>query len=81
LLAEGAAAAAEALGRRVQIVVADVYRKPSQPELLYPYARSLWTSEEIGHHIGRMLAQQARGQKADPETEVIPVTLDIPGDC
>jgi DNA-binding LacI/PurR family transcriptional regulator len=80
LLAEGVAAAAEALGRRVPVVVSDVYRKPSEPEPPYPYARSQLTSEEIGHHIGRMLAQQARGAKVDPQQEVIPVALQLPGD-
>jgi DNA-binding LacI/PurR family transcriptional regulator len=80
LLAEGAAAAAAALGRRVRIVVSDVYRKPSEPEPVFPYARSLLTAEEIGRHIGRMLVQQARGEKVDPQQEVIPVALQVPGD-
>jgi len=82
LLAEGAAAAVEVLGppagRRVELFIADVYRKPSEPEPAYPYARSLLTSEEIGQHIGRMLAQQARGEKVDPQHEVIPVALAVP---
>ena len=80
LLAEGAAAAAESLGRRVRIVVCDVFRKPSEPEPIYPYARSLLTSEEIGHHVGRMLVQQARGEKVAPSQMVIPVALQVPGD-
>ena len=83
LLAQPAAAAAQSLGRkvgrRVHIVVSDVYRKRSAPEPLYPYARSLVTAEEIGHHIGRMLAQQARGENVEPHDEVIPVAWEIPG--
>jgi DNA-binding LacI/PurR family transcriptional regulator len=79
LLAEGAAAAAELLGRRVPIVVSDVYRKPSEPEPVHPYARSLLSSEEIGHRIGRMLAQQARGEEVCPQYEMIAVALEVPG--
>jgi DNA-binding LacI/PurR family transcriptional regulator len=82
LLAEGAAAAVEALGphsgRRVEFFISDVYRKPSDPLPAYPYARSLPTSEEIGQHIGRMLAQQARREVVDPSHEVIPVALEVP---
>lgn len=81
LLAEGVAAAAKALsrtvGRQVHLVVSDVYRKRSEPEPPYPYARSLLPSEEIGHRIGRMLAQQARGEPVLPQHEVIPVALEM----
>ena len=82
LLAEGAAAAVELLpgktGRAIDIVVSDVYRKPSEPEPRFPYLRSLLTSEEIGQHLGRMLAQQARGEPVQPDHEIIPVALEVP---
>jgi hypothetical protein len=78
LLAEAVAAAAHGLHRRVAIVASDVYRKPSDPPPAWPYARSLLSSEEVGHHVGRMLAQQARGERVDPLQEVVPVGLEVP---
>ncbi len=81
-LAEGAMLAAEAAGlvpsRHLELVVADVYRKASDPPPTYAYARSTVTSEQIGHHIGRMLAQQARGEPVDPNHETLPVTVELP---
>jgi DNA-binding LacI/PurR family transcriptional regulator len=80
-MAKGVAAAAESLGRKVGrdvvIVLADLYRKGSEPAPGWPYLKSLLTPEQIGQHIGRMLAQQARGQVADPDHEIIPVRLEL----
>ena len=78
-LAEGVAAAAESLGltigRDVEIVITDVYLKAGQPPPELPYIQSSLSSEQIGCHVGRMLAQQARGEPVAPEREVIPVVL------
>ena len=80
--AEGAADAAEELGRNigseVGIVVSDVYRKPTDSKLQYPYTRPLLRPEEIGAHLGRMLAAQARGETFSPAYEIIPVILEHP---
>jgi DNA-binding LacI/PurR family transcriptional regulator/DNA-binding transcriptional regulator YhcF (GntR family) len=80
-LAKGVAAAAESIGRKVghdvMIVLADLYRKGSEPAPGWPYLKSMLTPEQIGQHIGRMLAQQARGQVADPDHEIIPVRLEV----
>jgi DNA-binding LacI/PurR family transcriptional regulator len=82
LLADGVAAAAESadlrLGTDVMITIADVYRKSGGPTPVYPYIRSALTAEDIGRHIGRMLAQQARGERPDPDHEVLPVILEEP---
>ena len=82
LLAERALQAAELAGlepgRDFEIVVADVYRKSSDSPPRYPYARSTVTAEQIGHHIGRMLAQQARGEPVQPNHELLPVTVELP---
>lgn len=79
LLAEGVAAAAAAMelavGRDLHIVVSDVYRKSTDPAPKYPHIRSVYSSEEIGKRLGRMLVQQARGELLDPDHEVIPVLL------
>ncbi len=76
--ATGAAAAAEALNRKVGIVISDIYRKSFENPPPYPFTRSLLRPEEIGAHIGRMLAQQARGEASDPDHEIIPVKLELP---
>ena len=82
LLAEGAMQAGELAGlqpgRDFELVVADVYRKSSDPPPPYAYARSTVDAEQIGHHIGRMLAQQARGEPVAPGHELLPVALELP---
>ncbi|MGI6416131.1 MAG: GntR family transcriptional regulator [Thermoguttaceae bacterium] len=82
LLADGAALAAECLGlqsgRDVEIVLADLYRKPGDPPPSVPSIVTSCTAVEIGHHIGRMLAQQARGEPVVPAQENIPVRLEVP---
>ncbi len=79
LLAEGVAAAAASLqleeGRDLHIVVSDVYRKSTDPAPKYPHIRSVYSSEEIGLRLARMLVQQARSETLDPSHEVIPVSL------
>lgn len=78
-LAAGAAAAAERLklkvGRDVWIALTDVYRKGSEAPPVWPHLRMQLSPEQIGQHIGRMLAQQARGERVEPGHEVIPVRL------
>lgn len=81
-LADGVAAAAESLGltvgRHLDIVVSDVYLKTGEPPPQFAYVRSQLGAEETGHHVGRMLAQQARGEPVVPNCEVVPVTLVTP---
>ena len=78
-LADGVVAAAESLGltvgRDVEIVVSDVYLKAGTSPPKVPYLCPLVSAEETGHHVGRMLAQQARGEPVKPACEVIPVVL------
>lgn len=79
LLAEGVAIAAATMelevGRDVHIVVSDVYRKSTDPAPKYPHIRTVYSSEEIGKRLGRMLVQQAKGELLAPDHEVIPVLL------
>ncbi len=81
-LADAVAAAAQSLrlkvGRDLHIVVSDIYRKTTDPLPRFPYARSMLSSEEIGHRIGRRLVAQARGEKLTPHKEFIPIALEIP---
>jgi hypothetical protein len=81
-LADGVAAAAESLGlavgRDLDIVVSDVYLKAGATPPKAPYVCPLVSAEETGHHVGRMLAQWARGERVDPANEVIPVVLVTP---
>jgi len=76
-LALGAAMAARDSGLRpgndVDIVVSDVYRKPSDPPPKWPYLLATMTPEEIGQEIGKMLAKQAVSQVPDPDHLIIPV--------
>jgi hypothetical protein len=78
-LADGVVAAAESLGlmvgRDVEVVVSDVYLKAGMLAPKLPYVRPLMGAEETGHRVGRMLAQQARGEPVKPGCEVIPVEL------
>ena len=67
------------VGRDVGIVVSDVYRKGSDVPPRWPYLKATLTPEEIGKHIGHMLAQQApHSGSAEPAREIIPVCLQIP---
>jgi hypothetical protein len=87
-LAVAVEAAAEArkliVGRNVGIVVSDVYRKSSDPAPRWPYVKASISPEEIGKHIGRMLARQsvhsmnAADARVDAEHEIIPVSLQMP---
>ncbi|MEX2214479.1 MAG: hypothetical protein WD768_10145 [Phycisphaeraceae bacterium] len=80
-LAEGAAQA-EALNTgtqrpspRERILVSDLYRRGSERQPRFAHVASTITPEEIGRHIGRMLANQARQPGRLPETEMIPVEV------
>lgn len=81
LLAQGATLAAESQGlrpgRNLHLVIADVFRKPGEPAPSVPATTTVTTAVEIGHHIGRMLAQQARGEPVSPSHELIPVQLEL----
>ncbi len=83
-LAHGVEAAARALnltiGKDVGIIVSDVYRKGSDSPPRWPYLRSTLNPEQIGQHIGRMLAQQAMGNPVEPDHEIIPVYLETQGE-
>lgn len=78
-LAAGATAAAEdlklRLGRDLTIALTDVYRKGSEAPPVWPHLLMTLTPEQVGQHIGRMLAQQARGEPVEPGHEIIPVHL------
>lgn len=78
-LADGAAAALEATGlaRRSwpPIGVIDLY-EPVPERHPYTFIRATLGPQEIGGHIGRMLVQQARGERPIPNHELIPVTLE-----
>ena len=78
-LAAGAAAAAEemklSVGRDVLIATTDVYRKGSEAPPAWPHVRMVLTPEQVGQHIGRMLAQQARGERVEPDHEIVPVEM------
>jgi DNA-binding LacI/PurR family transcriptional regulator len=79
-LAVGAEAAATArqlvAGKGVEIVLSDTYRKGSDSPPRWSHLRPALSPEEIGKHIGRMLAQQAVGAMAEPDHEIIPVYLE-----
>ena len=81
-LALGAEHAAKELrleiGKDVGIVVSDIYRKGSDSPPRWPYLRPALNPEDIGQHIGRMLALQALNKPVEPDHEIIPVFLDIP---
>jgi DNA-binding LacI/PurR family transcriptional regulator len=81
-LAIGAEAAADSLGmavgRDVGIVLSDAYRKGSDSPPRWPHLKPALSPEEIGKHIGRMLAQQATGAAVQPDHEIIPVYLESP---
>lgn len=67
------------VGKDVCIVLSDFYRKSSAKyQIPWPHLRPVLTPEQIGQHIGRMLAQQALGQPVEPDHEIIPVHLQLP---
>jgi DNA-binding LacI/PurR family transcriptional regulator len=79
-LAQGAEAAARArgltVGKEVGITLSDVYRRGSDSPPAWPHLKPALSPEQIGQHIGRMLAQQALGKPVEPAHEVIPVYLE-----
>jgi LacI family transcriptional regulator len=79
-IALGAEAAARArrlkVGTDVAITLSDVYRKGSESPPRWPHLKPALTPEQIGQHIGRMLARQALGKSLENESEVIPVYLE-----
>jgi DNA-binding LacI/PurR family transcriptional regulator/DNA-binding transcriptional regulator YhcF (GntR family) len=79
-LALGVSSAASELhlsvGRDVGITLSDVYRKGSDSPPRWPHLKSALSPEQIGQHIGRMLALQAVGKPVEPDHEIIPVYLE-----
>lgn len=59
---------------KAPIVLCDVYRKTGHV-VAFPHAMSSWDPEQIGAHIGRMLAAQASGGRPDPDHEVVPIEI------
>lgn len=78
-LAKGAAEGARRAGtaRLTSIILSDYYRKESEPRPVWPHLRLDLSPEQIGQHIGRMLAQQAGGEPVDPPHESIPIRLEL----
>ncbi len=81
-LANGAAVAAASLkihiGEQLHLALTDVYRKGSESPPAWPHLRMSLTPEQVGQHIGRMLAQQARHETVTPQNEIVPVDLFLP---
>lgn len=79
-LAQGVEAAARArrltVGKDVGITLSDVYRRGSDSPPVWPHLKPALSPEQIGQHIGRMLAQQALSKPVEPAQEVIPVYLE-----
>lgn len=79
-LAQGVEAAARTrgltVGKDVGITLSDVYRRGSDSPPVWPHLKPSLSPEQIGQHIGRMLAQQASSKPVDPAHEVIPVYLE-----
>ncbi|HWB55039.1 MAG TPA: substrate-binding domain-containing protein [Tepidisphaeraceae bacterium] len=82
LLANGAIAAAERrgmkLGEDISILVSDFYRRGADAPPALPHLVPTIGPEGMGAHIGRMLAQQARGERVDPNHEIISQRLVLP---
>jgi hypothetical protein len=78
-LAEGAAAAAKAIGGRRQplVCVADVYRKDDS-DFPFAHVRSTLAPEEAGAEVGRVLLAQVGPKKPPCERRAIPVELVVP---
>ncbi|HZZ41651.1 MAG TPA: GntR family transcriptional regulator [Tepidisphaeraceae bacterium] len=79
-LAQGAQAAAISrrliVGKDVGITLSDVYRRGSDNPPAWPHLKPALSPEQIGQHIGRMLARQALGKTVALANEVIPVYLE-----
>jgi DNA-binding LacI/PurR family transcriptional regulator/DNA-binding transcriptional regulator YhcF (GntR family) len=80
-LARGAASAVaklpRAVRRRFPIGLCDMYR-PDGSKSIFPCIVPLLGPEEFGREIGRLLAQQARGDVTQAMQRVVPVKLEIP---
>jgi GntR family transcriptional regulator, arabinose operon transcriptional repressor len=78
-LAEGAASAVAdsglALGRDVVVVLSNAYRAGNEKPVAFPYVRNAYTPQQVGSHLGRMLALQASNRSVQPNYEIIPVEL------
>lgn len=77
LMADAVASVCAEMGlvlyRDVDLVVCDYYLLPGQrPQYVFP--RPVFSAEEQGRHIARLLAAQSRGERAP--NEIIPVELD-----
>jgi DNA-binding LacI/PurR family transcriptional regulator len=81
-LAAGTEAAARTrkltVGKDLGITLSDAYRRGSDNAPHWPHLKPALSPEQIGQHIGRMLAQQALGKPVDPSHEIIPVYLEPP---
>ena len=64
------------IGTDIAITVSDIYRKGSESPPRWPYLKPTLTPEQVGQHIGRMLALQALGKSLEKESETIPVYLE-----
>jgi DNA-binding LacI/PurR family transcriptional regulator/DNA-binding transcriptional regulator YhcF (GntR family) len=82
-LAQGVEAAVKArglsVGKEIGITVSDVYRRGSESPPAWPHLRPSLSPEQIGQHVGGMLARQAVGRASGPTHEVIPVHLEGSG--
>lgn len=67
------------LGSDVVAVISDVYRRGGENPLKLPYLVANLQPEAIGAHIGRMLAQRVKNPESEPEHELIPIALRLPG--
>jgi DNA-binding LacI/PurR family transcriptional regulator len=80
-LARGAAAAVAALPaasqRRLPIALCDTYR-PDSGTSNFPCIVPLLGPENFGREIGRLLAEQARGDQPQPTQRIVPVKLEMP---
>lgn len=76
-LAAGAAEAAAQMRRAAQVVVgvSDVYRGAGARPPKFLHVKTVWTAEQIGAKLGRMLKLQALGEPLPQRNEVIPIVL------
>jgi DNA-binding LacI/PurR family transcriptional regulator len=81
-LADGAAAAVEAMGLKigedVALTASAVYRVGNEKPLAYPHICPAIDPREIGERVGRLLVNHASDQTGRPDHEIIPVYLDHP---
>jgi DNA-binding LacI/PurR family transcriptional regulator len=64
-------------GQRPVVAVCDLFGAAAQ-HAIYPHARPVLGPQEWGARIGKLLACQARGERPQPEHELIPVELVVP---